>query len=49
MMAKNIEAVKRLFQGKRKVDVPVDWLEACVAWVQEENEVKMRSFFCPER
>ena len=40
-MATNIETIRRILQGKRKLDVPGDWLEACVAWVQEENEVNM--------
>ncbi len=38
-MAVNLNAIRQVLKGKSKLTVPEDWLEACVNWVQQENEV----------
>ena len=38
-MTTNIEAISQMLYNKRKLTVPNDWLEACVEWINGENEV----------
>jgi hypothetical protein len=39
-MAQAALEIRAWLRGNKRIIVPDDWLEACIDWVQSENEVR---------